>query len=167
MNVQVQKLEELLERVQRNRAKPRVGSAAAPAAARPAVASEPEIVVAHEPAVEAPPMAQPAPAREEKPAARERISQPAPAPAARGKYPTPFEEAVEEQLAQPEPARQPAAAPEPVRTARLTPGRPLRITPAELTRAAGAVASVVSPHPDAEAATFGELLRRSLSLRPR
>lgn len=156
MNVQVQKLEELLQRVQANRNKPRVRSvAAAPAAAAP-VAKRAEPTKAFSPlpaaAVEEPFARQARPAAIEKPAARERVSRPEPAPAARP--------------AQPEPQPQPVV-PEPVRTTRVTPGRPLRITPAELTRAAGAVASVVSQHPETEEVTFGELLRRSLSLRPR
>jgi hypothetical protein len=156
MNVQVQKLEELLQRVQTNRNKPRVRSvAAAPIAAAPvAERAEPSKEFSPRPAAAVEePFARPArPVAVEKPAARERISRPEPEPAARP--------------AQPEPQPLPAA-PEPARTARVTPGRPLRITPAGLTRAAGAVASVVSQHPESEEVTFGELLRRSLSLRPR
>jgi hypothetical protein len=45
--------------------------------------------------------------------------------------------------------------------------RPVRVAPAEVTRPAAAVAKVVSPYPESTDITFGELLNRSLALRPR
>jgi len=175
MNAQVKKLEELLELVQRNRDGSRrdslvTASAPAPAAAPAVERAEPwraPTARAQVEVVEAPssPPSRPEPGR--KPAARERISAPEAVPAARAGQPARLEPVVEERPAAPQTAAPRLIAPEPARSARMTPAKPFRVSPAELTKAAGAVASVVSPHPDAKPVTFGELLRRSLSLRPR
>ena len=161
MNARVQKLEALLERIQRNRDKPRSGSSASAPFAAPLAAP-----AAERAAPRAAPASRAPVAAVERPSVRSFRPRPEKKRAPRVEKPAQPEPAVEQPPLHPEPASQPAA-PKRVRAARVTPGKPFRVSPAELTKAAGAVASVVSPHSDPEPVTFGELLRRSLSLRPR
>ena len=135
MNGEVERLQELLTRVQTNRGKPRASAVAA------AVAAEP---------VRPAPASVPAP---EKPLER---------------APAPRQAAVEAPVARPRVASAPAA------VERVAPSRasapetgPQRVEPADVTQPVTSVAKVVSPHPDAAPMTFGELVHRSLSLKPR
>jgi translation initiation factor IF-2 len=201
---QVERLEALLARVQRNRSLPRRDNAApaprpraeqAPAApvaaapvprprveqppaappaapaARPRVEQAPAAPVAAAPAPK-PRAEQPPPAPIAPPAARPRTEQPQPAPASappRAKPAlTPLEMALEGRAGQPAtPLRQqlidsvppPAAAP--MRDVGRVLAEPSTPEPSKPN------VQVVSKQPPHAVASFGELLRRSLSLRPR
>jgi hypothetical protein len=158
---QVQRLEALLERVQENRAQPRAGAPAQPAAPARFEAAAPA------PARPAPPPAPAAPRAEPRQPDRAKAGA------------TPLEMAFEDQLsgahappqAKPAPAsftpreaapsfsKQSAAAAAPREGAMLV--DPLVPQPSK------PIVQVVSKHPPSVASTFGELLKRSLSLRPR
>lgn len=168
---EVQRLEGLLARVQKNRNEPRLANAAAPAVAEapaaaaqlptPAVAARVTTPSPFEDAVESrlSTPAQPA-APMTAPAARAASLKPAPAaqPAARP--------------ASLKPAAPAAAAPQ-VAVARavpvaapVDPNAPARIATSPAPPSAP-ISQVASAHPSMEGVSFGELLRRSLSLRPR
>jgi hypothetical protein len=185
MSQQVERLQALLDRVQRNRAAPRNGApvparaaaVAAPAAQRPAMPPPPEAI-----AQIATPAPTTSPGRKTAPTPLEmafegRASRaqsmdaptqpiaiapmaptPAPAPAPRAQAPA-AAPAPRAPVAQPAPAPAPKAAPAPVE------GRVL--AEAGEVQATKPIAQVVSKQPPIAALSFGELLRRSLSLRPR
>ena len=166
MSTQVERLEALLERVQANRAHPRApGQAAQPAAAARFDARAPAA-----PARPAPPPAA---------AARAEPRQPD-----RGKPgATPLEMAFEDQLSgahappQAKPAPQQAAPSftprEPAPSFSQQPAAPAgpregaMLVDPQVAQPSKPIVQVVSKHPPSVASTFGELLRRSLSLRPR
>ena len=146
MSTQVDRLQALLLRVQNNRRKPRSGGAATVQREVPQVAAR----------------AQVAPARPE-PQRREARPEPV-----RAQEPPEFREPPTASVPRPaaaKPAAQAPAAQAPVMQA-SAPEQPRIIDPAppQPTRP---VAQVVSKHPSVTPQTFGELLRRSLSLRPR
>jgi hypothetical protein len=159
MSTQVAKLEALLQRVQRNRDQPR---AAAPAASAPAARAS-----VAQPVPVAVPVASPQPAAARagkaslpqpvsfaKPAAQPVQSSKAPVEPARPKVAaSPLQAAVESRLSRP------GGAVEEIRGEMLSVEEPV---------ASGKpIAQVVSKHPPTVALSFGELLRRSLALRPR
>jgi hypothetical protein len=77
----------------------------------------------------------------------------------------PFEDAFSPEPSAPQRRAAPAAAAEPLTTRQVS-DSPIIIDPA-VAQASKPVAQVVSKHPPSVALSFGELLRRSLSLRPR
>jgi hypothetical protein len=175
-SVQVGKLEALLARVQHNRAQARGNGAA-----QDAFESMPSLVPApdsHPPtparapaqmAAAAPPVPRP-PARP----TTEPVAQPS---AATGSRParTPLEIAVENKLERPSThphlqavPSQPAQVPHPVSFANRPVGdEPSAVIDPTPPAASRSVGQVVSKQPLIAAQTFGDLLRRSLSLRPR
>lgn len=158
MSQQVERLQALLERVQRNRgARP----AAAPAAAV-AVAAAAQAAFQERPEPMAPARAQAAPGGRAKTA------------------PTPLEMALEDRASRRvDPPTQPISfTPGPMpRAAVPPPAQPLAQSPAseagrvlsdpEPAEPSKPIVQVVSRQPPIAASSFGELLRRSLSLRPR
>ena len=156
MNAQVERLEGLLARVQSNRSKPRVGLAPV-AAAAPAPTAAPRVE---------------------------------PARSARRRQSTPLEMALEEQLSKPAvapapvTARQPAPPPRPAAAAPpvvappvvAPPKPPPSIRPAvagpdhveevPVVQPSRPIVHVISSHPPIQGETFGEILRRTLALRP-
>ncbi len=155
---QVERLTALLARVQRNRSASRAGNGVP--------APQPVAAIA-------PPAAAPAPRRAEVPVPPAPVAPVAPAPGApsRGRHaPTPLEMALEGRVSQPSEqfasptAVAPAPAPAPAAPTRAA-GRVLAepITP----EPSKPIVQVVSKQPPHAAASFGELLKRSLSLRPR
>lgn len=174
---QVQKLEALLQRVQHNRGRARTPGANVTAAGVPAPAAQ----LAPEPARAASMGAAAAASVAARPA-RERLS-------------TPLEMAVEGELNRPASApapRAPSQAQQPPRPAPAQPARqapepraptpqpmprasvaqpaaaqPSRIDSASIAPPSKPIANVVSKHPSTEASSFGQLLSRSLRLRPR
>jgi hypothetical protein len=174
MSGAIQKLEGLLARVQRNRNAPRPTRAAE--AARPSSGMPLEMAVEGElehplelsqPKAVVTPEARPAPAAaraEPTPAAR---AEPTPAPAARAE-PTPAP-AVRAEPA-PAPAARPEPTPAPAARAEPAPPAPARAEPVVAPAPAVAsapIARATSPAPRRAPATFGELLERTLGLRPR
>ena len=172
MNAPVERLQALLARVQENRHQPRDGAADA----HPQIAAVPQPV--YQPA-------QPAPASRAA-ATQPRTAEP------RGGRPaaTPLEMAVEGRLGEPAYVAQPAAPnPAPVRpqlqqvqpqaqpqaqprAQAAAPAAPVShegvvLVEANVAQPTRPIAQVVSMNPPSLAPTFGELLRRSLSLRPR
>lgn len=178
MNTQVERLEALLVRVQENRQRPRPAAAArkpAPAIAAPSLNETRRGV----PAPAAPPVSA-------RPAESPLRSVPAIETRGKPKSATPLELAVEEGILQPaqaEPPRAPAApapvvaapvapAPAAPRAARQAAAKPpptegVVLVDVAPTTPSKPIVQVLSPHPPQAASTFGELLRRSLSLRPR
>jgi hypothetical protein len=155
MSTQAEQLQALLKRVQDNRQKPRVATVAATRApsieARPPAVSVPSPPQARAIATPPPPMA--------------------PEPRAKPKSATPLELAVEGQIASPVTAplhTQTAAgiAPPPAASARPI-EQPTLLVDSEPVQSQKPITNVVSKHPPRSSLTFGELLRRSLSLRPR
>jgi hypothetical protein len=171
-NQQVERLSALLARVQRNRSLPRGDNGAvsktqagvgAPAA--PPAPAKPRVETAKvAPAPVPPPKAAPAPAPAQMAAP---VPPPAAAPARGKAAPTPLEMALEGRLSRPmETATQPPeVVPPPAATAPVREGRVLAepIVP----EPSKPIVQVVSKQPPHTVASFGELLRRSLSLRPR
>lgn len=164
---QVQRLEGLLARVQKNRNEPRIANAAAVANTAqlptPAVAARVATPSPFEDAVES---------RLSKPA--QPVAAPVPAPVVPMAAP-----AARAVSLKPTPAAQPAARPAslkpaaPVAVARavavaapVDPNAPARIATSPAPPSAP-IAQVASAHPSMEGLSFGELLRRSLALRPR
>jgi hypothetical protein len=147
MSSQVDRLQSLLSRVQQNRHKPRPdgGGGEHGARDRGASSARPVPMVAVAPAA-VPPAAVPA---QREPTRRE--SRPAPRPEPR----------VASRVEQREPREVPLSGPP-----RQTHGEPLIIDP-PVPQPSKPVVQVVSKHPPSVALSFGELLRRSLSLRPR
>jgi len=150
---QVERLTALLARVQRNRSSSRGGNGAS--------ARQPVAAVA-------PPAAAPAPKRGELPVP----SAPVPSAPSRGRHaPTPLEMALEGRVSQPAeqftrpvdvaPVPTPAPAAAPARAAGRVLAEPITPEPSK------PIVQVVSKQPPHAAASFGELLKRSLSLRPR
>ena len=179
---QLDRLQSLLERVQRNRAQPRAehehgvaaGSAVAVARTATPSAAPPAVVKVAAPArvASATPAPVAAPAR-----ARSMGSAP---PPSRPRQSTPLEQAVEGQVAEratggigsPAPRSAPPAprsAPPVPRSlppvVAAQPGGPQRIEP-QLPTINQPVAQLLTAPPRVEELTFGDLLRRSLSLRP-
>ena len=161
----IQKLEALLERVQDRRNAPRPssgGAAAAPSPKKPAPQASPLEAAMQDLGVVAPP-AKPASSRP-----------PKPTPAAR---PSVKPESTPPVQAKPQPKPRPAPPkPQPVRPVRpkpvvpkpqaAKPAQPISLDP-EPPAASGPVASVASKPETTTPATFGELLDRTLALRPR
>jgi hypothetical protein len=161
MTTQVDRLETLLARVQQNRQRPRAASPDALAAKQ--VAGAPMAPVA----------AAPSPPRAAPNRADTRPLKPQPAPSAAQAAPprpaaTPLEMAVEGRLSSPSahgagqvsmPQQPPPAAPVSYDGRVLVDPQPAP--------AGRPIVQVVSMNPPSQALTFGELLRRSLSLRPR
>jgi hypothetical protein len=156
---QVERLTALLARVQRNRSASRAGNGAP--------APQPVAAIA-------PPAAAPAPRRAEVPVPPAPVAPVAPAPSApsRGRHaPTPLEMALEGRVSQPSeqfashtavaPAPAPVPAAAPARAAGRVLAEPITPEPSK------PIVQVVSKQPPHAAASFGELLKRSLSLRPR
>jgi hypothetical protein len=175
MNAQVDRLQALLQRVNDNRQKPRAVAPAPVAAAGPTarMMAGPKASAAPQ----APGAARPAPAAmptkpQMVPGSSAADARPKP------KAPTPLELAVEGRISQPlaQPpvrpgavvSRAPAPAPAPAAVAAARPvyegSMVADVAPAEPSKP---IAHVVSTHPPFTALSFGELLRRSLSLRPR
>ena len=158
---QVERLTALLARVQRNRNSSRGGNGAR--------APQPVAAIA-------PPAAVPAPRRAEVPVpSAPAPTAPAPTAPARGRHaPTPLEMALEGRVSQPAErfarpidvaapvaAPVPAPVPAPARAAGRVLAEPITPEPSK------PIVQVVSKQPPHAAASFGELLKRSLSLRPR
>jgi hypothetical protein len=100
------------------------------------------------------------------PAAAESIgAQDAPATAP-GRAASPLEAAVADQLEKPQPAAAPTPVPAPAPANPASQGGAVIAAP-EPPEVSRPVAQVISRHPDVAGASFGDLLRRSLSLRPR
>jgi hypothetical protein len=161
---QVQRLEGLLQRVQHNRNAPRSSSSSANASTvvAPTLPTSPAVarMELDEPAFEAPkPKSVAAPVPAAKPAAV------AAAPAVSLK-PAPV--AAPKVVAQPaaKPAEVAVARSIPVATPAVDPNLPARVLTSPAPPSAP-IAQAVSPHPSADSPSFGELLRRSLALRPR
>jgi hypothetical protein len=152
MSRQVDRLQALLQRVEDNRKKPRAVAAFAP-----------EAVPA--------PVAAPAPPAVRAPAAPVRSAAPAPEQRPKPKAPTPLEMAVEGRISQPAmppPEAKPQLPPTRPRVAAVAPApQGVLLVEGTLAEPSKPIAHVVSMHPPSTALTFGELLRRSLSLRPR
>jgi hypothetical protein len=165
MSTQVERLEALLERVRENRGQPRAGAPAQPAAPARFEAAAPA------PARPAPPPA-PAAARAE-PRQADRAK-----PGA-----TPLEMAFEDQLSGPHAPPQAKPAPQPApasfkpreaapsfaqqSSAAAAPREGAMLVDPVVPQPSKPIVQVVSKHPPSVASTFGELLKRSLSLRPR
>jgi len=155
---QVQRLQTLLETVQRNRQRPGapIGAAANVVAKAPAnttkAAAEPARPRVQTPEVVAAPAAA-APARPAQPAKPAQAPAAAQAPATQPKAGAPVPRAPE-----PQPAPQAPVAQEPIVPRTFEP---------EVPRAANRpIAQLVSKHAPVVDATFGAMLKRSLSLRP-
>jgi hypothetical protein len=180
-SAQVEKLEALLARVQRNRTQPRAGSGSngrprdemsfegvtsvrpAPEPVQPAQARPPTPMAA--PEMQAPPVPRPQVRAITEPIA-------APGPGASRPARTPLEMAVENKLERPSthPHQQPSSAvtvPQPVSFARSASDEPVMLADPAPVQASRGIGQVVSKSPPIVAQTFGDLLRRSLSLRPR
>lgn len=156
---EIQRLEGLLARVQHNRQAARHTTSVVEDAKTSPLERALESRVATPVGTPAPtPMAAPQPRA---------VSRPAPAPVA-----APIAKPVVQPVAQ---AKAPApmatapviaARPAPVATPPLDPNVPVRIA-TSVASASTSFASAVSPHPTMDAPSFRELLRRTLSLRPR
>ncbi|MFI5308417.1 MAG: hypothetical protein ACHQ53_13755 [Polyangiales bacterium] len=159
MSTQVERLQALLERVEHNRQKPRPLQArpAPSAAAQPAARSTPEAA--------APVAPVPAPAREvaaTKPTAPGFAAQAAPA---RPPAPSPQRQVVVQEVVAP-PRVSRAAEPAAAKAPPAASGPSLLVDPV-LDAPSKPIAQVVSKHPPSTPLSFGDLLRRSLSARPR
>jgi hypothetical protein len=179
--VQVERLEALLVRVQRNRTQPRPASgdngrsrdeASFEGVTSQRPAPEPiQAAQARPPAPLAPPeMSAPPVPRPQMRAITEPLA--APGPGASRPARTPLEMAVENKLERPSthPHLQPSAAvtvPQPVSFARSGSDEPVMLADPPPPQASRGIGQVVSKSPPIAAQTFGDLLRRSLSLRPR
>jgi len=185
-SAQAQKLEALLARVQHNRSQARHASAASSAHARgaeipeesfedpPSLVPEPDSFAPPVPAARAvpPPVVPRPPVRQ----TTEPVVAPSPAASSRGPR-TPLEIAVEDKLEHPStrphqsvPQRPPAAAapaPAPAPAPRASADEPITLADPPAPAVSKPIAQVVSKQPPVASATFGDLLRRSLSLRPR
>lgn len=159
-NQQVERLTALLARVQRNRSAPRGDNGVA----RPQAAAAPVPTPGATPA-SAPRRAEPAAAAVPVPPSSV-MAAPAPAPSRGRPAPTPLEMAFEGRVSQPvEQMTQPIdVSPLPVASSPRD-GRVL--AEPNTPEPSKPIVQVVSKQPPHAAASFGELLRRSLSLRPR
>jgi hypothetical protein len=147
MSTQVERLQALLERVEHNRQKPRAPQATARAMSEVSAAAAPMAAASREVAVSRPaaPVAQPAPAR----------------PAAS----SPQRHVVAQEVVAP--ARVPRAAEPAAAKAPAAPNQPSLLVDPVLETPSKPIAQVVSKHPPSTTLSFGDLLRRSLSARPR
>jgi hypothetical protein len=149
MSSQVDRLQALLHRVQQNRGKPRrdggAGEAGAPGRGAPSGRPASVAMQQREPTR---PESRPAPGPE--PRAASRMEQ-------RDLHEAPTSVVPRPRVDVPPPA---------VTLSAMSQGEPLIIDP-PVPQLAKPVAQVVSKHPPSVALSFGELLRRSLSLRPR
>lgn len=157
---QLERLQSLLERVQHNRAQPRSARHAAVGAVEPVVVHSTVQATAVPTRMASgapnPPIPVPAPPRS---------ASSAPPPVRRGRASTPREHAVEIQPAERAVTSIPPPPPPPSRPPAQATG-PQRID-GELPKMSRPIAQVISPAPRIEQPTFGELLKRSLALRPR
>jgi hypothetical protein len=164
MNTQVDRLQALLQRVQLNRSKPHAVWVA-PVSAEQARSAEPSRAAAVP--APAPHMSAPAPhmpATQSPRGPDPTVRSGAPEPRAKPATATPLEMAVEGHFSRPVPA-EPAAKPAVATASGSSQG--VALVDVALPQPQKPIAHVVSKHPHSSAATFGDLLRRSLSLRPR
>jgi len=156
MSSQVERLEELLARVERNRNKPRAAAAISASIAEKTAKDVPDKVSQLRAAPSEPPIA-------ESPAPRT-VPKAAPLP---DEAPlSPPQAAVESRFEASRPAPAPKPEPQPAVFEQPVKAEPVKIPAAPVTRPSGAVAEVVSKLPKVEEETFGRLLDRTLSLRP-
>lgn len=158
---QVQRLEGLLARVQQNRqARPAAATAASPAS----VEMDEPVFDAPKPKLE-PTLPEPRVVAAPKPMAPAPVAQPVvsmkPAPVA-----APVAKAAPAPMAKPVTPEVAVARSIPVASAAVDPNVPSRVVTSPAPPSAP-IAQPTSPHPTMDGPSFGELLRRSLALRPR
>ena len=151
MSSQVNRLQALLQRVEDNRKKPRAAAVATPA---PELRPAPAARAAPAPAA-APVRAAPPPEQRPKPKAA-----------------TPLEMAVEGRMSQPVSPQPEVKRPMPQTTPKIAAvaapvSEGVLLVEGTMAEPSKPIVHVVSKHPPSTALSFGDLLRRSLSLRPR